>query len=265
MACTVSAEVAVHRLATRTIIRLLAQFTLQNLHVLLRNNLITRVRPARQQLTSPTMTKYMPRLLSMCPWLLLNHCTKSHLLTMTPSLSGPRLLRHILRSQQKLSILDIYHNTILNQSLLSRFPRKSQMHQIFGQVVNEVFLTLEVEDEAVREAFAEGLPGAVLAGAEGEHVRFASHGWAQAAGAEGEEGREVGLEGLPRDGGGVFEEDDVRVGRAAQRLSGGGRLHDIGLIRRAGVEWVHKAEAEGNAESSPTFYLALRSVTFRLL
>ena len=75
----------------------------------------------------------------------------------------------------------------------------------------------------------------------------------------------MGLEDLPRGGGGVFEEDDVRVGRAAQRLNGGGRLHDVGLIRRAGVEWVHRAEAEGNVESSPTFYLALRNVTFLLL
>ena len=52
------------------------------------------------------------------------------------------------------------------------------MHRIFGQVVIEVFLTREVEDETVREAFAEGFPVAVLAGAEGKHVRFASRGWA---------------------------------------------------------------------------------------
>lgn len=135
------------------------------------------------------------------------------------------------------------------------------MDGIFGQVVVQILLIRKLEHEAVGHAFVEGLPRAVLARSEGEHVRLAGGGRLEASGAESEEGGEVPLERLPWDLCAVLEEHDVSVRWAVHDGGAGGRVHDA----VAGVKDVSGGSETGIEKSTRTILALALSIALRCL
>lgn len=200
------------KLTACTLVGIHARAPLGHLQVVLRHDVVARVRAASQLLARIAMAQHVLQLLSLTldGDLPLAAAAVTAALPPLPLFSGESDAgRPLGAGAEEHAVTDVDDDAVLDERVCG--AAEGEVDGVLGEVVVEIVLRRELEHEGVRHALVERLPRPVLAHAHRQHVRPPRQR-VQALVLQRPERLEVRLEVGPRDGRLVLEQHNVRDG-----------------------------------------------------